>query len=399
MISALSMSWRRRRLRVPPRFLHCLVRLTAALSAVAAPPVAAAEFAVAPGQTAVGDLVPYVVKTGDLFPDIARRFDVGYTELVAANPGVDPWAPGAGRTVTIPGLFILPNAPHQGIVINLAQSRLFYFPPGGDRVETYPLGIGMIGKTTPLGMTRVTYKEPNPTWYPPPSIHAEKPELPAFVPPGPDNPLGAFALHLGWRNYLIHGTNKPDGVGRNVSHGCIRLYPEDIEELFGAVGVGTPVRTVDQPATAGRIGDRLYLAVYPSKTQIDEIDTERPVTYDPAEGVPAVVSAAAGRYADSVDWTAVDRAAQQRTGMPVTVADTSAYAGDAAYPYARQPAQPYDNRGPLQTYGREVEQPYDEREAVQSYDDRRAAQPYGRRPVRRYDPWAPRPYYDREVDQ
>jgi len=244
-----------------------------------------ADFALAPAQTAVGELRQYVIQQGDVFPDIARRFDVGYTALVAANPGVDPWVPGVGRTITIPSIYILPDAPHQGIVLNLAQWRLYYFPPGGGRVETHPLGLGVIGKTTPIGTTRIVRKEPNPTWSPPHSIRAERPELPATVPPGPDNPLGAFALRLGWPSYLIHGTNKPDGVGRNVSHGCIRLLPEDIARLFAAVTVGTPVRTVDQPVTAGWIGDGLYVQVYPSKSQTEEIDIEQPVTPEPALGV------------------------------------------------------------------------------------------------------------------
>lgn len=291
------------------------------MSALAAPvvPTAAAEYALAPGQRVIGDLSRHVIKQGDVFPEIARHFDVGYTALVAANPGVDPWLPGAGREITIPSLYILPDAPPQGIVVNLAQWRLFYFPPGGDRVETYPLGLGIIGRKTPLGTTRVVSKEPNPAWYPPPSIRAERPELAAVVPPGPDNPLGAFALHLGWPSYLIHGTNKPDGVGRNVSHGCIRLYPEDIEKLFDSVAVGTPVRVVGQSAAVARTADGLYVEVYPSKLQTEEIDTERPVTSDPAEGVEALVRAAAGPYADSVDWNAVAQAAQDRTGMPVPV--------------------------------------------------------------------------------
>ena len=290
------------------------------ISALAALPAAAAEYPLAPGQQVIGELGRYVVRQGDLFPDIARRFDVGYTALVAANPGVDTWAPTAGREITIPSLHILPDAPRQGIVVNLAQWRLFYFPPSGDRVDTYPLGLGIIGRKTPLGTTRVVGKEANPAWYPPPSIRAERPELPAMVPPGPQNPLGAFAVHLGWKNYRIHGTNKPDGVGRNVSHGCIRLYPEDIEKLFNAIAVGTPVRVVDQPATAGWARDGLYVEVYPSKPQVEEIDIERPVTPGPAQGVDGLVTAAAGRYAGMIDWGAVRHASQQRTGMPVRVA-------------------------------------------------------------------------------
>ena len=304
------------------------------VGALASLPAGAAEYALAPGQQVVGEPAGYAIRQGDVLPEIARRFDVGYTALAAANPGVDPWLPQPGRQLTIPSSYVLPEGPHQGIVINLAQWRLFYFPPGGGRVETYPLGLGVIGVSTPHGVTRVVRKEPNPTWYPPASIRAERPELPRVVPPGPDNPLGAYALHLGWPSYLIHGTNKPDGVGRNVSHGCIRLLPEDIERLFGEVAVGTPVRVIDQPVAAGWNGDALYVEVYPSKAQTEQIDTERPVSPDPAHGVRAIVTAAAGSYAGAVDWAAVDEAARQRTGMPVLVAQKSG-------PMAAQPPAGY----------------------------------------------------------
>jgi L,D-transpeptidase ErfK/SrfK len=299
------------------------------MSGLAGLPAGAAPDALAPGQKVVGELGRYVVQRGEVFADIARQFDVGYVDLVMANPGVDPWVPHAGREITIPSLYVLPDAPQQGIVVNLAQWRLFYYPPGDDRVETYPLGIGIIGKKTPVGVTRVVRKEANPAWYPPSSIRAERPELPAAVPAGPENPLGAFALYLGWPSYLIHGTNKPDSVGRNVSHGCIRLYPEDIEKLFAAVAVGAPVRTVDQPAAAGWLGEDLYVAVYPSKSQADEISTERAVTPEPAAGVARLVAAVARPDAASVDWNIVEGAAHERTGMPVRVGERSPFGPEA----------------------------------------------------------------------
>jgi L,D-transpeptidase ErfK/SrfK len=286
---------------------------------LAAVPATAAVFGLPAGQQVVGGFQRYVAKDGDVFADLARQFDIGYPELVAANPAISPWLPGAGNTVTVPAAFVLPKAPQQGIVINLGQWRLFYYPPDGGQVVTYPLGLGVIGTHTPQGVTRIVRKEPHPAWYPTASIRAEEPDLPAVVPPGPDNPLGDYALRLGWPSYLIHGTNKPDGVGRNVSHGCIRLYPEDIEQLFGLVSVGTPVRVVNQPATAGWYGDTLYLAVYPTKSQVYELDTLQPVTPDPAEGVDKVVRAAAGDDAAAIDWDAVAQAAEQRTGMPVAV--------------------------------------------------------------------------------
>lgn len=349
--------------------------VAAVLLIALATPAAAAEYALSPAQQAVGEIGRYVTKQGDVFPDIARHFDIGYTALVSANPGVDPWVPGVGRTITIPSLFILPDAPRRGIVINLAQWRLFYFPPEGNRVFTFPLGLGVIGRKTPLGATRIVYKEPNPAWYPPPSIRAERPDLPAMIPPGPDNPLGAFALHLGWKNYLIHGTNKPDGVGRNVSHGCIRLYPEDIEKLFGMVGVGTPVQVVDQPATAGWIGDALYVSVYPSKAQTEDIDIERPVSRDPAGGVARLVTEKASTHADTIDSAAVAAAAARRTGMPVRVAGGPAPPGYQQLDVREAPQPPAPQQW---SYERESAPPqwgYDRESAPPRYSE--PASPYG----------------------
>lgn len=224
-----------------------------------------------PGQTAVGRVLTCTTKREDTLLDIAQTYDLGYTELVIANPGIDPWLPGEGKTVTIPAFFLLPNAPRQGIVVNLVKQRLYYFPPDGKTVETYPLGVGGEGRSTPLGVTRIVRKQAHPTWYPPPSILAKDPELPKIVPPGPGNPMGDYALYLGWPAYTIHGTNKPYGVGRNSSHGCLRLYPEDIEQLFREVPIGTRVQVLSDEAEWAWIGGALYLAVFPTKEQTDEI--------------------------------------------------------------------------------------------------------------------------------
>jgi L,D-transpeptidase ErfK/SrfK len=283
-------------------------------------PAAAAQFQITPSDKVVGDLQTYVVHDGDNLADVARKFDIGYTEMLAANPGVEPWLPGVGRTLNIPSLFILPDAPRQGIVINLGARRIYYFPPGGKTVVTYPIGIGVIGADTPLSTTKVVRKEPNPVWIPPPSIHAENPDLPDRVGPGPDNPLGDFALRLGWTNYLIHGTNKPDSVGRNASHGCIHLYPEDIEALFKMVGVGTPVRAIDQPAAAAWMGIGLYVEAHPSKDQADEIDVQQPMTPAAVPGLREQVAAVAGDYAQAVDWNVVAQVDTQRSGLPILVA-------------------------------------------------------------------------------
>jgi L,D-transpeptidase ErfK/SrfK len=224
----------------------------------------------------------------------------------------------------LPDYYLLPDAPWHGIVVNLAEQRLYYFPPGGGRIETYPIGVGVEGRSTPIGTTTVISKEANPIWYPPPSIHAEDPDLPAAMPPGPANPLGAFALHLGWRGYLIHGTNKPDGVGRNVSHGCLHLYPEDIERLFREVPVGTSVRVISQAVNAAWVGDGLYVQVHLSKSQADEIDVMGSFAPKIPPDLAARVTRAVTDRTVRIDWAAVRRAGIERTGLPVRIADAPA---------------------------------------------------------------------------
>lgn len=288
--------------------------------AVAAAAVArAAQFPLAPHADAIGALKSYTTKRSDTLLDVARRFDLGYTQLIAANRNVSAWAPGTGRRIKLPSFYILPYAPHEGIVVNLAEQRLFYYPPGGRTVETFPVGIGLNLNMTPLGTTRVVSKEANPTWYPPQSIRAEEPSLPGAVPPGPNDPLGDFALHLSWPSYLIHGTNLPDGIGRNVSHGCIRLYPEDIATLFHAVPVGTPVRVVNQPVEAGWIGNELYLEVHPNQQQTKTLDIDRSFKPSPPPELAAFVVAVAGNQLYRVHWSVVRLAGRERTGIPVRI--------------------------------------------------------------------------------
>jgi L,D-transpeptidase ErfK/SrfK len=218
----------------------------------------------------VGQVQIVTTTKEDTLPDIARRFNVGYEEIVRANPGIDPWLPGANREIVVPTQFVLPNAQRKGIVINVAALRIYYFPPAkaGQKqvVYTHPIGIGKVGWSTPEGTTHVVSKQKNPVWRPTASIRAEHKEngeiLPAVVPAGPDNPLGAYKFTLGWPSYLIHGTNKPYGVGLRSSHGCIRLYPEDIEKVFGMVEPGTSVTVVNQPFVFGWHQEQLYLQAY-----------------------------------------------------------------------------------------------------------------------------------------
>lgn len=220
----------------------------------------------------VGELQITHAQAEDTLSDIARRFNLGYEEIVRANPQVDPWLPGEGRTIVLPTQFVLPKAPHEGVVINLAQLRAYYYPrrKKGETLQTvitHPIGIGKVGWSTPVGTTKVTAKQVNPTWIPPLSVRREHAKagdpLPARVPPGPDNPLGTRKLTLGWPSYLMHGTNKPYGVGMRSSHGCIRFYPEDIEQLFERIPVGTKVTVVNQPFVFGWHDDVLYAQAFP----------------------------------------------------------------------------------------------------------------------------------------
>ncbi len=207
----------------------------------------------------------------DTLLDIARRYHLGHDEMILANPGVDRWLPGEGTPVTLPTRYILPNAARNGLVLNVPEMRLYYFPPaatGGQReVQTYPVSVGRMDWSTPLGTAKVATKQKDPVWRPPASIRAEaaaKGEtLPEIVPAGPENPLGQYALRLSIPGYLIHGTDKPWGIGMRVTHGCLRLYPEDIATLFGEVPVGTPVQIVNQPVKTGWWLDTLYIEVHP----------------------------------------------------------------------------------------------------------------------------------------
>ncbi|HXZ67853.1 MAG TPA: L,D-transpeptidase family protein [Alphaproteobacteria bacterium] len=293
--------------------------LTIGLWLIAQLGLARAEtFDFAPGQTSVGKLQSYAIKKGDTLLDVARAFHLGYTELVAANPGFDPWQPGTGRLIVLPTLHILPDGERAGIVINLATQRLFYFL-GGSKVATYPIGSGEIARSTPLGATQVIRASDHPTWTPPPSIRAEHPELPDVVPPGPDNPMGDYALYLGWPRYAIHGTDKPFSIGRNLTHGCIRLYPEDIGQLFHDAPVGTRVRVIKDDLQVADIDGQLVLAMFPTMTQADDLDNgliRKPVR---TPNLHARVKAEAGKKAKLIVWGIVDAVAAERSGIPTMI--------------------------------------------------------------------------------
>lgn len=270
-----------------------------------------------PGIDVVGDISSVTSRYEDTLSDIARANDLGFLEISEANPGVDPWLPGEGLEIMLPTRFLLPPGPREGIVINLAELRLYYYPKGENRVITYPLGIGREGWETPVGETRVTGKRPNPTWTPPESIRIEHLEngdiLPKVVPPGPDNPLGAYAIYLALPGYLLHGTNKPFGVGMRVSHGCIRLYPEDIEKLFPRIPIDTRVRIINQPYKLGWVNGRLHIEAH------QPLSEQRQNAVVDIAQLQEAVSAAVGSRRPAIDWDSLMDAALTHSGIPVPV--------------------------------------------------------------------------------
>lgn len=274
----------------------------------------------------IGRIESYSLGAEETLLDAAVGNGLGYVEMIIANPGVNAWVPDPAVPVILPSAHILPDAPREGIVINLADQRLYHFL-GDGRVDTMPIGAGAMATSTPEGTTRVVRKKVRPTWYPPQSIRAEDPELPAAVAPGPDNPLGEYALYLGWASYLIHGTNRQYSIGRPLTHGCIRLYDADIERLHATVPVGTQVRVVDQPVKVGWHGGRLYLEVHPTQEQAAAIEAgeEAPrVTHTDmamriVDAVRRHVASDAGAADTMVDWRLVDRIAAEHRGVPVAI--------------------------------------------------------------------------------
>ena len=275
----------------------------------------------------IGELQVTRTTKEDTFVDLARRFNVGYEELVRANPGVDPWLPGADREIVLPTRHILPDAPREGIVINLAAMRLFYYPPRapGDwqTVYTFPIGIGRVGWATPEGTTSVVRMAKDPVWRPGAGVRAEHKEngevLPAVVPAGPDNPLGSRALYLGWPTYLIHGTNKPAGVGLRSSHGCIRLFPEDVELLFDLVKPGVKVTVVNQPFVFGWHEGELMMQAH-DVLEDDPRDWRGAQRKLISKSLAARIQKRLRDRGESMDWEAVARFSHDPRGVPVPLA-------------------------------------------------------------------------------
>ncbi|MGH8494640.1 MAG: L,D-transpeptidase family protein [Gammaproteobacteria bacterium] len=280
----------------------------------------------APDVDIIGDLQMTQSRYADTLLDIARRYGLGYEDITLANPGVDPWLPGEGTAVTLPTRFILPGGPREGVVINVAELRLYYYPqpkPGEEpAVITYPISIGRMDWQTPIGMTKITAKVHNPTWYPPKSVRDEHEAagdpLPPAVPPGKANPLGEYAIKLDIPGYLIHGTNRPDGVGMRVTHGCIRMYPEDIEALAARIPLGTPVRIINEPYKMGWAGGLLYLEAHPPLEE-DLASREKSLTR-----VTELYVAATQARPAPINWYKTQKIFKAARGIPVDMSTSDA---------------------------------------------------------------------------
>ncbi|HYL00457.1 MAG TPA: L,D-transpeptidase family protein [Steroidobacteraceae bacterium] len=294
-------------------------------------PAATERFELEPGQTVVGEVQIITAGKDDTLTDIARRFNVGYEEILRANPKVDPWLPGEGHELVVPTQYILPNAPFTGVVINIAAMRIYYFPPvkRGERavVLTHPIGIGKVGWRTPEGVTRIVRRQKDPTWRVPVSVlkehHENGEDLDPVIGPGPDNPLGKFAFYLQWPSYLIHGTNKPAGVGLRSSHGCIRLYPEDIEQFFNMVPVGTEVRVVNQPFLFGWSNGQLYLQPL-DVLEDDARDWSKAQRKLLSKSLAKTLQQELKTHHQQIDWDLVASLTRNPRGIPVPISTADA---------------------------------------------------------------------------
>lgn len=267
-------------------------------------------------HTLVGALQKAVVQPQDTLLSVAQEFELGYEEVAAANPGMDPWVPGEGAYVILPSQFILPRPSYRGIYVNLAEMRVYYAaaPPAGGkrRVETYPISIGRGDWQTPVAMTRVIGKIVNPTWYPPASVRREHElagdPLPLSVPPGEDNPLGKYALQLGLSGYFIHGTNRPYAIGMKATHGCIRMRPADIKKFFGSVARGTPVTIQFQPFKTTLSDGVVYFEAH---------GDGREELMDRYLGAAIHEISLLARRGIAIDWERLIDTARQGRGIPV----------------------------------------------------------------------------------
>lgn len=270
---------------------------------------------------AIGEMSEYTATHDDTLVKIAREFNLGFVELRAANPTVDPWLPGKGVKLTIPKWNLLPEGPRDGVLINLPEMRVYVFVKDKEHPMTFPLAIGREGLETPIGTTTINRKQADPIWRPTPRMRSEDPKLPAEVGPGPENPMGTHAMYLGWPSFAIHGTNKPYAIGRRASSGCIRMYPEDITQMFEMLPVGTKVTTVNQPLKLAWIDNILYLEAHPDMDQAIQMEETGQVYLSKLtdEDLQLVLKAA-GAYKDRLQWAAIRNAIRERTGYPIMIA-------------------------------------------------------------------------------
>ncbi len=260
-------------------------------------------------------------KQEDTLLDVARRFDIGQNEILLLNKKVDRWLPGAGTQVRLPNFRVLPQTSKTGIILNLPEFRLYYYPPARKNtpkiVITHPISIGRQDWNTPLGTTKIIQKTKNPTWTPPESIkkeHAEQGDpLPNVVPAGEDNPLGLYKITLGIPGYLIHSTNKPYGVGMRVSHGCVRMYPEDIEQLFPEVDIGLPVHIVNQPIKVGWLNNAMFIEVHP------ELEKENADYDNQLSNALDLITKANNNQMPLIDGAILKKALKEQNGIPVII--------------------------------------------------------------------------------
>jgi L,D-transpeptidase ErfK/SrfK len=306
------------------RFLRGLAGLVAVLSGLVAGPAQASVFPLPDdGSAVVGADSSMTTVYEDTLPDIAHKYSLGFYEIIRANPGIDVWLPGAGKELTLPGRRILPPGPREGIVVNLPEHRLYYYPKPGPHehpvVITYPVSIGKMDWRTPLGGTTVIAKIKHPNWYPPESIRKEHAAngdpIPKVVPAGPDNPLGDFALRLaaGHGEYMIHGTNNPTAVGMAVTHGCIRMYPEDVAALFALIPEGTKVRLVNEPVKVAWVDGQLYLEAHPP------VDAEGQSVEPDLTQLSQLLDKALGKDTAAIHWDLARATLQAANGIPTLV--------------------------------------------------------------------------------
>jgi L,D-transpeptidase ErfK/SrfK len=251
----------------------------------------------------------------DTLLDIARDYDLGYNQIVAANPDIDPWLPPNEELVLVPSAVILPQERlNSGIVVNIAEMRLYYFfsTDTHEYFLTAPIGIGKEGFLTQLGVYTIKSKAVNPTWVVPESIKEIEPDLPDKVPPGQDNPLGDYVFRLSQMKYAIHGTNKPWGIGRRVSHGCIRMYPEDVSVFYPIVSVGTVVHVIYEPIKVGWGDEKCWIQVF------DDFDNRIDDLYSVAVNKISQLEITVGPL--DVDSKAISKAIKNKTGVPTAVA-------------------------------------------------------------------------------